>query len=164
MLLVILLTIVVFVVVAVVTDEPPLALSLAALTLFVTALTTCTFIEKGDEKYAVRDTVDIQSAATGSKLEGDFVLGSGTIEDKRYYAYWTSEDTHRKGAVERRVIKENDWDIEIIETDSIDSQIIFFEYKKEETAWHTWVDSPYQRAEVFVPEGSIRYNYDITAK
>lgn len=164
MLLVILLTIVVFVVVAIGTGEPPLALSFAALTLFVTALTTCTFIEKGDEKYAVRDTTDIQSAVTGSRIEGDFVLGTGMIEDKRYYAYWTTEGTHREGAVERDIVKESDWDVEIIETDTVDSKIIFTEYKKEDTPWRTWVDDPYQRAEIFVPKGSIRYNYKIDAK
>lgn len=151
MLLVILLTIVVFVVVAIGTGEPPLALSLAAVTLFVTAINTCTVIKKGDEKYAVRDTTDIQSAATGSRIEGSFVLGSGTVEGKRYYAYWTTEGTHRKGAVERGIVKESDWDVEIIETDTVDSKIIFTEYKKEETPWRTWVDSPYQRAEIFVP-------------
>ena len=164
MLLVILLTIVVFVVVAIGTGEPPLALSLAGLTLFVTALSTCTVIEKGDEKYAVRDTTDIQSAVTGSRIEGDFVLGTGMIEDKRYYAYWTTEGTHREGAVERGIVKESDWDIEIIETDTVDSKIIFTEYKKEETPWRTWLDNPYQRAEIFVPKGSIRYNYKINAK
>ena len=164
MLLVILLTIVVFVVVAIGTGKPPLALSLAALTLFVTAISTCTVIEKGDEKYAVRDTTDIQSAVTGSRIEGDFVLGTGMIEDKRYYAYWTTEGTHREGAVERGIVKESDWDIEIIETDTVDSKIIFTEYKKEETPWRTWLDNPYQRAEIFVPKGSIRYNYKIDVK
>lgn len=164
MLLVIILTIVAFIVGVAVTGEPPLAVSLAALTLFGTAISTCTVIEKGDEKYAVRDTTDIQSAVTGSRIEGSFVLGSGTVEGKRYYAYWTTRGTHRKGAVERGIVKESNWDIEIIETDTVDSKIIFTEYKKEDTPWRTWVDDPYQRAEIFVPKGSIRYNYKINAK
>ena len=164
MLLVILLTIAVFVVVAIGTGEPPLALSLAALTLFVTAISTCTFIEKGDEKYAVRDTINIQSAVTGSRIEGDFVLGTGSVEGQRYYAYWTTRGTYREGAVERGIVRESNWDVEIIETDTADSKIIFTEYKKEETPWRTWVDDPYQRAEIFVPKGSIRYNYKINAK
>ncbi len=164
MLLIILLTIFVFVVVAIGTGKPPLALSFAGLTLFATAFSTCTVIEKGDEKYAVRDTTDIQSAVTGSRIEGDFVLGSGAVEGKRYYAYWTTRGTHREGAVERGIVKESDWDVEIIETDTVDSKIIFTEYKKEETPWRTWVDSPYQRAEIFVPKGSIRYNYKIDVK
>jgi len=125
---------------------------------------SCTMIEKGDEKYAVRDTVEIQSAITGSRIEGSFTLGSGTIKGKRYYAYWTPEGTHRKGAIERRMVSEEKWDIEVIQNDSIDSKIIFTEYKKDETIWQTWIDSRYQRAEIFVPKGSVRYNYKLKAK
>jgi hypothetical protein len=164
MLLVILLTTVVYFVVVFSTRELSLATSFAALTLFVTAISTCTVIKRGDEKYAVRDTTNIQSAVTGSRIEGDFVLGTGSVEGQRYYAYWTTRGTHREGAVERGVVRESNWDVEIIETDTADSKIIFTEYKKEETPWRTWVDSPYQRAEIFVPEGSIRYNYKINAK
>jgi hypothetical protein len=164
MLLVILLTIIVFLVAAAATGEPPVAFSFAVVAFIATAISTCTVIEKGDEKYLVQDTTDIQSAATGSRIEGSFVLGTGTIEGKRYYAYWTTRGTYREGAVERGVVKESEWDVEIIETDTVDSKIIFTEYKKEETPWRTWVDSPYKRAEIFVPEGSIRYNYKINAK
>lgn len=164
MLLVILLTIGVFFIVGVGTGDGTLGLLFAALAFIASAFSTCTVIEKGDEQYAVRDTVEIQSAVTGSRIEGSFVLGSGTIGDERYYAYWTTEGTHHKGAVERRVVKESEWDVEIIESDSIDSKIVFTEYKKEETAWRTWVDSRYQRADIFVPKGSIRYNYKIQAK
>jgi len=81
----------------------------------------------------VRDTVDIQSAVTGSRIE-DFVLGVGSIKGERYYAYWTSEGTNRKGAIERRMVIEKSWDVEVIQTDSVDSKIIFTEYRKEETA------------------------------
>jgi hypothetical protein len=125
---------------------------------------SCTVINKGDEKYAVRDTVDIQSAVTGSRIEGNFVLGSGTIKGKRYYAFWTSQGTHRKSAIERRLVKGQNWDVEVIQTDSVDSKIIFTEYKKKETALYVYLDSDYQRAEIFVPEGSVRYNYNLKAK
>lgn len=145
------------------TSEPGPGIGFAVLFWFLAGLAACENIEKGDEEYAVRDTVEIQSAATGSSLEGDFFLGSGTVEGKRYYAYWTPEDTKRRGAVERRKVSEKNWDVEIIESDSVDSKIIFTEYKKKETPWKIYFDSPYQRAEIFVPEGSIRYNYNISA-
>lgn len=164
MLLVIILSVSVFIITVAFSREPGIALLVSAITFVAIAFSTCTVIEKGDEKHVVRDTTDIQSAVTGSRTEESFVLGSGTIEGQRYYAYWTARGTHRKGAVERGIVKGNDWDVEIIETDSVDSKIIFTEYKKEETPWYTWVDSPYQRAEIFVPEGSIRYNYKINAK
>lgn len=141
-------------------DSMPGAMSMAILAWMAAGTFACETIEKGEEQYAVRDTVEIESAVTGSQISGTFVLGTGTIDGERYYAYWISEGTYRDGAIERRKISAENWDVEVIEgTD--DPKIIFTEYKKEETAWKVYVDSPYQRAEVFVPEGSVQYNYDI---
>jgi len=123
----------------------------------------CEIIDKGDEEYAVRDTTQIQSAVTGTGIKGDFVLGSGTIEDTRFYAYWTTEGTHRKDAVERRRISDEDWDVEIVESDSL-SEIRFVEYKKDETWNKVYMDSQYQRATIYVPEGAVKYNYNLQAK
>lgn len=142
----------------------------AALGIFVALLAwvfiggyACEKIDKGDEKYAVRDTTEIQSAVTGSGTDGKFVLGSGTIEDTRFYAYWTTEGTHQEGAVERRRISDKDWDVEIVETDST-SQIVFVEYKKEESWNKIYLDSKYQRATIYVPKGAVKYNYNLKAK
>ena len=115
------------------------------------------------EENAVRETVNIQSAATGSTVHGNFVLGSGTVGGKRYYAYWTSEGTHAEGAVERRTVTEEDYDVEIVEGES-NPRIVFTEYKAPgPKLWTTYLVSHYKRATIYVPEGSIRYNFDLKA-
>lgn len=143
--------------------DPAGAILLAMLGWFLVGMYACEDIRKGDEEYRVRDTTEIQSALTGSGVKGSFFLGSGTIDDIRFYAYWTTEGTHREGAVERRRINDHNWDVEIVETDTL-SQIVFTEYKKEETWNKVYFDAGYQRATIYVPEGTVKYNYDIRAK
>lgn len=157
--------IVTFLIVLFLTDDGSISLSLSFLVALLVGVNSCTQIEPGDERFAVRDTTDIQSAVVGSKIQGDFFLGSGQIEGKRYYAYWTSEGTVREGAVQRQIVKEGSWDVEIIETDTTDPKIIFTEYEKQTPSlWHVYLRSNYQRATIFVPEGTIRYNFNIKAK
>lgn len=163
MLLVLLGPIIAFLIGALLTSDAGPGIAFGILIFFAFALYSCEPIRKGDENFAVRDTTQIRSAVTGSGIDGDFVLGSGSIDDTRFYAYWTTEGTNTNGAVERRTIRDSDWDVEIVETDST-SEIVFLEYKREETWNKVYIDHPYKRATIYVPQGTIRYNYDISAK
>lgn len=112
-----------------------------------------------NRKYEVdRKVVEIKSVKSSDGIKGDFFLGTGSVESKDEYYYWTSKGTTREDTVQRKKLEEENTEI-IIEEDIESPRIEFVKYQKEPTLWNFYTLET--SAIVYVPKGVVIFKSNI---
>ena len=112
-----------------------------------------------ERKYVPTESKNIVAISDNLQTKGSFFLGTGSLDGTLYYFYY--EQAKDSGYIQGKVKVEN---AEIYEQDSIKNPKIQF-YTKEfvNNNWNNWaflITCSFERAEIFVPKGSIKRNFN----
>lgn len=112
-----------------------------------------------EKKYIPTESINIVAMSDNFQTGGNFFLGTGSLNGVPYYFYY--EQAKDSGYIQGKVKAEN---AVIYEQDSLKNPKIQF-YTKEfvDSNWENWSLSfacSHERAEIFVPKGSIKRNFN----
>ena len=108
-------------------------------------------------EYTTIKTKYIASLNDNTYIQGQFTLGSGTIEGKICYVYYSGNDS--SGFKIERILAEN---VIIKEEDSCTPRIVFKKYKRIKPFYKSFYIIPYLSEEdkfIYVPKGTIIQKY-----
>ena len=115
-----------------------------------------------NKEFVEVESIEIYSITNDSQINGNFALGSGTINEKMYYIYYKQGENG--GYIIDKIQSDN---IEIIEMEGEEEvgYIKKYEEKLEHSSWYWGIgDTPIEqkkRVVIYVPKGTIKISFDI---